>query len=137
MQRVVVDANVFVSLLAGRHEKQRDVAAALLQDAEEGAVVVILPQFVVFEVTYVLQSLYGVTGDRLSAMIRDLLGFPGVQPVDECPWNRVLEIWPAPFSSLADAALVAVATAARHNAVATFDRKLANRLEPFGLARYW
>ena len=56
MQRVVVDANVFVSLLTGRHEKPREIAAALLHEAEDGEVVVILPQFVIFEVTYVLQD---------------------------------------------------------------------------------
>ena len=49
MRRVAVDANVFVSLLTGRHEKQRDVAAALLQEAEDREVALILPQFVIFE----------------------------------------------------------------------------------------
>src|SRR5688572_7102763 len=93
VQSVVVDANVFVSLLTGRHEKQREVAAALLQEAEDGEIAVILPQFVVFEVTYVLQSLYNVTGDRLASMIRDLLSFPGVKVTDDCPWNRIFELW--------------------------------------------
>jgi predicted nucleic acid-binding protein len=69
VRQIVVDANVIVSLLTGRHEKQRQVAAALLQEAEDGEIVLVLPQFVVFEVTYVLQSLYSVTGDRLAKHI--------------------------------------------------------------------
>ena len=137
MQRVVVDANVFVSLLTGRHEKQHQAARALLQEAENGTLVAILPQFVVFEVTYVLQSLYNVSGDRLASMIRDLVSFPGVQAVDDCPWRRIFEIWPGPFPGLADASIVAVALTNRYEAVATFDRKLANRLEPFGIVAYW
>ncbi|HKR65618.1 MAG TPA: PIN domain-containing protein [Thermoanaerobaculia bacterium] len=137
MQRVVIDANVFVSLLTGRHEKQHTAARALLQDAEDGKIRAILPQFVVFEITYVLQSLYDVTGERLSSMVRDVVSFPGVQTVDDCSWSRIFEIWPDRLAGLADAAIVAVAQANRYEAVATFDRKLTNRLESFGLAPYW
>lgn len=137
MRHVVVDANVFVSYLTGRHQKQYDAARALLQEAEDGNLVAILPQFVVFEVTYVLQSLYNVTGDRLASMVRDLVSFPGLQIVDDCPWKRVLEVWPDPLPGLADAAIVAVATTKRYDAVATFDRKLSNALEGLGLEPYW
>jgi predicted nucleic acid-binding protein len=137
VRSVVVDANVVVSLLLGRHAKQRVVAAALLQEAEDGEVVVILPQFVVFEVTYVLQNLYSVTGERLAAMIRDLLSFPGVQVTDDCPWNRIFELWPNPLPGLADASIAALATANRHDAIATFDQKLVRRAKGLGVASYW
>jgi predicted nucleic acid-binding protein len=137
VRSVVADANVFVSLLTGRHEKQREVAAALLQGAEDGEVEVILPQFVVFEVTYVLQSVYGVTGGRLASMIRDLFSFPGVRVTDDCPWRRVFELWPNPLPGLADASIVAVGTNHRYDAVATFDQKLARRAKDLGLASYW
>ena len=62
---------------------------------------------------------------------------PGVQTIDDCPWRRIFEIWPDPLPALADASIVAVATTNRYEAVATFDRKLANRLESFGLAAYF
>lgn len=137
MQRVVIDANVFVSYLTGRHEKQYDAARALLQEAEDGNLVAILPQFVVFEVSYVLQSLYNLSGRRLASTVRALVSFPGVQIVDHCPWKRLLEMWPDPLPGLADASIVAVAAENRYEAVATFDRKLANRLENFGLAAYF
>lgn len=137
MQRVVVDANVFVSLLTARHEKQRHVAAALLQAAEEGEITAILPQFVIFEVTYVLKSLYGVTGVRLASMIRDLLAFPGVEVTNDCPWNRIFELWPNPLPELADASIVAIATTQRYDAIATFDQKLGRRAKELGIASYW
>jgi hypothetical protein len=60
-----------------------------------------------------------------------------VHLTDESPWRRVFELWPRPFSSLAGASIVAVALANRYESVATFDRKLANRLETFGLESYW
>jgi predicted nucleic acid-binding protein len=137
VQRVLVDANVFVSYLTGRHEKQYETARALLQEAEDGDLVAIVPQFVVFEVTYVLQSGYGVTGERLATMMRDLLAFPGVETTDDCPWKRVFEIWQNPLADLADAAIVAIAANNRYDAVATFDQKLAKRLTDFGVASYW
>ena len=137
MRRVIVDANVFVSYLTGRNEKQYETARALLQEAEDGNLVAIVPQFVVFEVTYVLQSGYAVAGERLATMIRDLLAFPGVETIDDCPWKRVFEIWQNALADLADAAIVAVAVAKRYDAVATFDRKFANRLDDFGVAAYW
>jgi predicted nucleic acid-binding protein len=133
----VVDANVLVSYFTARNDTQRAAAKALLEQAEDGDVVAVVPQFVVFELTYVLQGLYAITGERLTAMIRDVVSFPGVRVIDDCPWKRVLEVWPDPLPSLADAAIAAVAVANRYDAVATFDRKLAKRVQSLGVSAYW
>ena len=137
MQRVVVDANVFLSTLVHRNDEQREAAKALLIKAEDGELEVILPQFVLFEIVYVLQSMYRIPGSELAPMLRDLIALPGVLVIDECPWKRVLEYWPAPLPSLADAAIVAVAASKRYDAIATFDQKLAKRSKDLGLATYW
>jgi len=137
MRSVVVDANVLVSFFVDRHEKQRDAADALLQKAEDGQIVAIVPQFVVFEVTYVLESQYGFARERVAAIIRDVVTFPGVRVIDDCPWKRVLEVWPDPLPSLADAAIATVAVVNRYDAVATFDRKLAKRVRDLGVSAYW
>ena len=70
-------------------------------------------------------------------MLRDLIALPGVLVIDECPWKRVLDYWPAPLPSLADASIVAVAASSRYAAIATFDRKLAKRSKDLGVATYW
>lgn len=137
MQRVVVDANVVVSFVVHRNERQRELAKALFSKAEDGDVEAMLPQFVIFEIAYVLQSTYGFREVQLAELIRDLLALPGVEVVNDCPWRRILEVWPHPLSDLADAAIVAVALANRYDAVATFDRKLANKLDSFAIAPYW
>ena len=80
---------------------------------------------------------YGATPDRLATVVRALTTFPGVQLVDECPWKRVLDIWPDPVTGLADAVIAAVARDTRCDAVATFDKKLANKLPAFGLTAYF
>jgi predicted nucleic acid-binding protein len=135
--RVVIDANVLVSYFTARNDTQLAAARTLLQQAEDGELVAIIPQFVIFEVTYVLQGLYNITGQRLTAMIRDVVSFPGAQVIDDCPWKRVLEVWPDPLPSLADATIAAVAAANRYDAVATFDRKLAKRVQDLGVSPYW
>lgn len=137
MRSVVVDANVLVSYFVERNAKQSDDAEALLQEAEAGEIVAIVPQFVIFEVAYVLQSFYGYAGARLASLMRDIIAFPGVNLVDDCPWKRVIEFWPDPLPSLADAALAAVASTNRYDAVATFDRKLMNRIKGLGIDAYW
>lgn len=137
MRTVVVDANVFVSFFVDRNAKQRDAADELLARAEAGDIAAIVPQFVVFEIAYVLQSQYGITGERLGSVIRDLVTTPGVQAIDTCPWRRVFELWPNPLPGLADASIAAVATTHRYDALATFDQKLAKRAKDVGVASYW
>ena len=137
MRRVVVDANVFLSILVHRNDEQREAAKALLLHAEDGELEAILPQFVIFEIVYVLQSTYRIPASELGPMLRDLIALPGVLVIDECPWKRVLEYWPAPLPSLADAAIVAVAANKRYDAIATFDQKLSKRSKDLGIATYW
>lgn len=137
MRSVVVDANVLVSFFVDRNAKQRDAADELLIRAESGDIVAIVPQFVIFETAYVLQSQYGITGEQLAAVIRDVVTTPGVQTIDTCPWPRIFELWPKPLSGLADASIVAIATTQRYDAIATFDQKLGRRAKELGIASYW
>jgi len=137
VQRVVVDANVFLSTLVHRNDEQRAAAKALLLKAEDGGLEVILPQFVVFEIVYVLQSTYRIPASELAPMLRDLIALPGVLVIDECPWKRVLDYWPSPLPSLADAAIAAVAASNRYDAIATFDQKLSKRAKDLGVPSYW
>jgi predicted nucleic acid-binding protein len=134
---VVIDANALVSFFIERDVAQRAASKALLLKAVDGEITVIVPQFVVFEISYVFQTMYGVTGERLATMIRDVITLPGARVTDDCPWKRILEVWPHPLPSLADAALLAIAATNRYDAVATFDKKFAKRLKDAGLHTYW
>ena len=137
MRTVVADANVFVSFFVERNKAQQEAALALLTAAEAGEIAGIIPQSIVFEIVYVLQSQYGLTSRQAASVVDAVTKFPGMQIVDDCPWRRILDIWPEPFSGLTDAAIVALATTNRYDAVATFDRKLANKLQNFGLTAYF
>lgn len=137
MRTVVIDANVVVSFFVDRNEAQRKAAKALLLEAVDGEITAIIPQFVVFEISYVFQTMYRATGQRLATLIRDVVTLPGARVTEDCPWKRVLEVWPDPLPSLADAAILAVAVTNRYDAVATFDKKLARRVKDAGIRTYW
>lgn len=137
MRHVVVDANVFISLFTDRNERQRAAAKAFLLNAEDGEVVAVLPQFVIFEIVHVLRNFYGVPTEDLASLIRDAIALPGLVVIDDCPWKDVLDHWPDPFPSIADAAIVAVVIANRYDALATFDQKLARRMKKLGVGSYW
>ncbi|HEY2093839.1 MAG TPA: PIN domain-containing protein [Thermoanaerobaculia bacterium] len=137
MRSVVADANVLVSFFVERNKAQQEAALALLNAAEEGEIAGFIPQSIVFEIVYVLQSQYGLTSRQAATVVDAVTKFPGMQIVDDCPWKRVLELWPDPLSGLTDAAIIALAVTNRYDTVATFDRKLANKLETFDLAAYF
>jgi len=57
--------------------------------------------------------------------------------IDDCPWKQVLDVWPDPLPSLADAAIFTLAVTNRYDAVATFDKKLTRRVKAAGIGTYW
>jgi len=136
-QHVVVDANVFVSFLVERNEKQRAAAKALIDRAGDGDIVIVVTQFAVFEVTYVLQSFYGIATTEVATLVREMIALPGILVSDDCPWKRVFEYWPEHLPGMADAATVAVAVANRYGAIATFDQKMIKRMQSLGVESYW
>ena len=137
MQHIVVDANVLISFFVERNEKQRAAAKAFLLAAENGDFTVVIPQFVFFEIIYVLQTFYSVPVDVVANVVKDVLAMPGILVTDDFPWTQIFEYWPDPLRSISDAAIVALAVANRYDSVATFDQKLARRLKTSGVHSYW
>lgn len=128
---------MLVSFFVERNEKQRAAGKTLLLAAEEGEIIAVVPQFVLFEIAYVLDSFYGVPSRTIGDAIRATLTYPGVITTDDCSWLRILDHWPEPLASITDAAIVAVALANDHDSVATFDQKLIRRMKALGVSSYF
>jgi predicted nucleic acid-binding protein len=137
LRHIVVDANVLVSFFVERNEKQRTSGKALLLSAEEGEIIAVVPQFVLFEIAYVLDSFYKTPSQQIAAAIRATLTYPGVIVTDDCSWIRILDHWPDPLSSITDAAIVGVAIAENYDSVATFDQKLIRQMKALGVHSYF
>jgi|GEM_PF-494004 len=137
LPHVVVDTNVFISLLTDRNEEQRALAKELLLRAEAGELVAVLPQFVIFEIAHVLRNLYAVLPSTAASLIGDTMALPGIVLIREYPWEQLLDQWSDRFPSIADAGIVAIALANRYEAVATFDQKLIRQMATLGLGSYW
>lgn len=128
---------MLVSFFVERNEKQRLDAKALLLSAEEGEIIAVIPQFVLFEIAYVLDSFYKIPPPKIAAAIRATLTFPGVIIRDDCSWLRVLDNWPDPLASITDAAIAGVALVNNHDSIATFDQKLIRRMKALGVRSYF
>jgi len=137
MRGIVLDTNVLLSFLTDRDPEQQEKAARLLDEAAAGELTLILHQMVVAEMVYVLQNLYCVAPEVIAATIEDVLGMPGVAPVNDLVWSLLLDLWPEKVSDFTDAALAAVMIQGRHDALATFDRPFARQLAKQGAAVYW
>jgi len=136
LPHVAVDANVLLSLLTERDKEQQADAQALLRRAEVGEVIVVLPQFILFETIYVLRSVHHYSPSAIIAALRDAMALAGVIVIDDCPWQEFFEHWSDMRRDVGDAAILAVSIANRYS-LATFDHKLSNRARTFGVAPYW
>jgi predicted nucleic acid-binding protein len=137
LSNVVVDTNVFISLLTDRNDAQRALAKQLLLRAEAGEITIVLPQFILFEIAHVLRNLYGVAPATAASLIRDTIALPGVILVTEYPWQEILDQWSDRLPSIADAGIAALGMTHRYDAVATFDKKLTREMTSHGVPAYW
>lgn len=126
-----LDTNVLIRHLTGDPPVQARRATAYLRRANE----LLLPDLILAEVVYVLESFYEVKRQRLAELARAIVGFPAVVVVDEPLLLRALEVYEVERLDFADAYLVASAEASGVGAIASFDREIdrvatVRRVEP-------
>lgn len=136
MRQVVFDTNALVSTVFLRDEEQRAATEKLLDHAGKGDLLIVLPQFVVFQAIYVLRSVYKLPPLTIRVMLREVMELPAVMLTNDCPWPQFLEHWSDIRPEPVDAAILALAIEHRY-VLATFDHKLADRARAFGISPYW
>lgn len=62
----ILDTNVIVRFLVGDHAKHQEQAARWLGEAERGAITIIINPIVIAETTFVLESRYNYSRDRIA-----------------------------------------------------------------------
>jgi predicted nucleic acid-binding protein len=116
----VVDTNVLIRHLTGDPPGQAARATRLLAEADQ----LLLPDPIVAEVVYVLESFYEVPRPRVAELVRAMVAFPAIEVADEPLLLRALEVYEVHRLDFADAYLVAQAEASGINAVASFDKRI-------------
>lgn len=129
--RAFLDTNIVIRHLTGDPPAQARRATAFLAAAGE----LLVPDVIVAEVVFVLESFYEVERERVAELVRAVLGFPPVVVVDAPLLLRALEVYEVNRLDFAEAYLVASAEATGVERIASFDRAIdkvatVQRLEP-------
>jgi predicted nucleic-acid-binding protein len=115
-----LDTNVLIRHLTGDPPSQARRATAFLERADE----LLVPDVILAEVVYVLESFYEVGRQRVAELVRAIIAFPAIIVVDEPLLLRALEVYEVERIDFAEAYLVASAEASGVETIASFDRTI-------------
>ncbi len=115
-----VDTNVLVRHLTGEPPEQARRATRYLQRSDD----LLLPDLIVAEVAYVLQSFYDFSRARIVAALESTIMTRSIVVADTRLLLRALELYEAHRLDFADAYLIASAERTGVGVVASFDRDI-------------
>ena len=126
-----VDTNVLIRHLTGDPPDLAARATTFLAEADE----LLLPDLIVAEIVYVLESYYEVPTEDVARLVRSVIAFAPIQTLDPALLLRSLEVYETHRIDFAEAYLVASAEAAGIPDIVSFDRSIdrvatAKRIEP-------
>ena len=126
-----VDTNVLIRHLTGDPPDLAARATAFLAAADE----LLLPDLIVAELVYVLESFYEVAADEVARLVRSVVAYPPIRTLDPALLLRSLEVYETHRIDFAEAYLLASAEASGIPDIISFDRSIdrvttANRIEP-------
>lgn len=113
-----VDTNVLIRHLTGDPPDQALRATRYLEEADR----LLLPDLILAEVAYVLESYYDVARSQVAETLRAILAFEAIRVVDGMLLQRAVEVYEVHGLDFADAYLVASAERTGVGTVASFDR---------------
>ena len=115
-----VDTNVLIRHLTGDPPQQALQATRYLEEADQ----LLLPDLILAEVAYVLESYYEVARLQVAETLRAILSFRAIRVVDSALLYRTVELYEVHRLDFADAYLVASAERTGVGVVASFDRAI-------------
>ncbi len=126
-----LDTNVLIRHLTGDPPDMAARATRFLAEADE----LLVPDVIVAEVVYVLESFYEVERAKVAELARAVVAFPAVTVIDRDLLLRAIEVYEVDRIDFAEAYLVASAERSGVNTVASFDQsidrvKTIRRVEP-------
>ncbi len=128
-----IDTNVVIRHLIGDPPEQAIRATRFLEKEDA----LLLPDLVVAEVVYVLESFYEVERQRVAELTRAIIAFDAIRVIDDELLLRAIEIYEVDRLDFAEAYLAAAAERSGVGVMASFDRSIdrvgtVSRIEPPG-----
>ena len=117
---VFVDTNILVRHLTGDPPDLAARGTRYLGAADE----LLLPDLILAEVAYVLESFYEAPRAQVARAIRAVLAFPAIRVLDADLLQRAVEVYEVHRLDFADAYLVASAERTGIGVIASFDRTI-------------
>jgi predicted nucleic acid-binding protein len=126
-----LDTNILVRHLVGEPAGQAHRATALIAGADR----LLLPDLIVAETVYVLESVYRLARPGVALRIRSLLALPTVRVLNRRALERAVDLYELDRLDFPEAYLVALAEASDVDDIVSFDRALdrvgtVRRVEP-------
>lgn len=115
-----VDTNVLIRHLTGDPPAQARRATRFLEQADE----LLLPDLILAEVAYVLESFYEVERVEVARILRAILALPAIRVLDVELLHRAVEVYEVHRLDFADAYLVASAERSGIGVIVSFDRSI-------------
>lgn len=115
-----VDTNVLIRHLTGDPPDQAARATRYLAGADD----LLLPDLILAEVAYVLESFYEAPRAQVATTLRAVLAFPAIRVLDADLLQRAVEVYDVHRLDFADAYLVASAERTGIGVIASFDRSI-------------
>ena len=115
-----LDTNILIRHLTGQPPDLAARATRYLAAAD----VLLLPDLILAEVAYVLESFYDAPRDQVADTLRAILAFPAIRTVDTELLLRAIEVYQRHHLDFADAYLVASAERTGVRVIASFDRAI-------------
>ena len=123
MRELILDANVLVRFLVQDVPQQAKAAKKLVEQAESGALLLVVDPMIIAETVYVLTSFYKKPRETVADALMAFVQSDGVSVADESRLVDALRRFQRSSVDFADAWLAATA-AETHREVASFDRDL-------------
>jgi len=115
-----VDTNVLIRHLTGDPPDQAARATRYLAGADE----LLLPDLILAEVAYVLESFYEAPRAQVATTLRAVMAYPAIRVLDADLLQRAVEVYEFHRLDFADAYLVASAERTGVGVIASFDRSI-------------
>ena len=115
-----VDTNILIRHLTGDPPEAATRATRYLAGADE----LLMPDLILAEVAYVLESFYETPRAQVANTLRAVLAFPAIRVLDADLLQRAVEVYDVHRLDFADAYLVANAERTGVGVIASFDRSI-------------